>query len=653
MLRNIPLRTKLLLILVLPVLGFLAFSSIYVSDKYQTLREMSLATKASAEALEISQVITTLQRERGASGVFISSRGAAMRDELGAFRDDSDEAIRQMRSRVNQQTPLMSETLRALEMLPGLRDQVNALSLNGRESGARYTATINLLIDYTQALEANINDPELLRLLSGLNEFVEMKERAGRERALLGMAFAQNSFDVELLTRFSKNLGEFGVYLDAFERRAPAELKTELEEIMQLPVSQQVASRQRLAVETPIGEALGMKPQDWFKLSTERIDLMGRIEEELGQQVNQLAVQDHKAALRNVWLAVAALLVVIIAVASLTYLIIRNINSGVSDLNDTLIALAGRDLTAQSRYQGSDEFGKIAANLNNVVQHIRDVIQDIGSAATQVATAAEQSSSVAMQTSQNVAQQRQGTDQVATAINQMSATVRDVACSTTEAAEMSRQVNDTTAQGKAEIVNTVRLVQGLSSQAAETAQLIQELKKESDAISSVIDVIRGVAEQTNLLALNAAIEAARAGDQGRGFAVVADEVRQLAQKTQESTVSIQHMISNLQSGSDRAANSMRETLSKAESGASNVVKAGDLLETIAEGIASISDRNIQVASAAEEQSLVSEEINRNVNDINDLVIQVSAGAEQTASTSRELARLAAQQQQLVSRFKIA
>ena len=499
----------------------------------------------------------------------------------------------------------------------------------------------------------NIHDTELLRLLSALNEFVEMKERAGRERALLGMAFAQNSVNVELLTRFSKNLGEFGVYLDAFERRAPAELKAELESVMQAPVSQRVANLQRLAVDTPIGGALGVKPQDWFKLSTERIDLMGRIEAKLGQQVSQLAAEDHKTALQNVWLAVAALLVVIIAVVSLTYLIIRNVNSGVSDLNDTLIALAGRDLTAQSRYQGSDEFGKIAANLNNVVKHIRDVIQDIGSAATQVATAAEQSSSVAMQTSQNVAQQRQGTDQVATAINQMSATVRDVACSTTEAAELSRQVNDTAAQGKMEIAATVHLVQSLSTQAGETAQLIQALKKESDNISSVIDVIRGVAEQTNLLALNAAIEAARAGDQGRGFAVVADEVRQLAQKTQESTVSIQQMISNLQSGSDRAAGSMRETLSKAESGASNVGKAGDLLEAIAEGIASISDRNIQVASAAEEQSLVSEEINRNVTDINDLVIQVSAGAEQTASTSRELARLAAEQQQLVGRFKIA
>ncbi|WP_418054899.1 methyl-accepting chemotaxis protein [Pseudomonas brassicacearum] len=234
----------------------------------------------------------------------------------------------------------------------------------------------------------------------------------------------------------------------------------------------------------------------------------------------------------------------------------------------------------------------------------------------------------------------------------MSATVRDVAQSTGDAAALSQQVSQSTEKGRKEIEATVRVIQDLSEQADQTAAIIGEVKNESDSISTVLDVIRGIAEQTNLLALNAAIEAARAGDHGRGFAVVATEVRTLAQRTQESTGNIQDMITKLQAGSDRATSSMQETLSKTRTGASNIECAGELLAEIAVGVSSISDRNMQIATAAEEQSAVAEDINRNVMEINDVAIQVSAGADQTAATSRELARLAEHQQVMVSRFKM-
>jgi methyl-accepting chemotaxis protein len=652
MLKNAPLSVKLLLILIFPLLGFLAFAGVYVTGKYHTLTEMDRTVTASGTAQKISAVVTSLQRERGASGVFIGSGGTSMRDALSQFRIDSDTTIKALRSLSTEASAELIEVLGGLDEIATLRQQVDAQSINSGESGARYTRLIGSLIGYTHSLEARVSDPRILRALGALNQFVEMKERAGRERALLGLAFSQKQLNADLLARLSRNLGEFAAYQDAFQRRATADFKNKLDSALQQSASQAASNLQRTALETPLGEALSATPEEWFKLSTARIDLMVQVERELGQNVAELASQAHDEAASSLWMTIAAMLGVLSAVVVLSLLIIRNIRSAVSDVNDTLVALARRDLTAHTSYEGGDEFGVIARNLNNMAQQIKEVIQEIGGAAAQVATAAEESSAVALQTSQNVAQQRLGTDQVATAINEMSATVRDVARSTTEAAEMSRRVNDSTMQGKTEIESTVRLVQALSTQAEQTAGIIVELKRESDAISSVLDVIRGVAEQTNLLALNAAIEAARAGEQGRGFAVVADEVRQLAQKTQDSTVSIQQMISNLQSGSDRAASSMQETLNKAQAGANNVVKAGDMLGEITDGIASISDRNIQVASAAEEQSLVSEEINRNVNDINDLVIQVSAAAEQTAVTSRELARLADHQQQLVNRFKV-
>ncbi|WP_179149380.1 MULTISPECIES: methyl-accepting chemotaxis protein [Pseudomonas] len=636
-----------------PLLGFLAFAGLFVADKSETLGENSRAVTATHAARKLSDVVTTLQRERGASGVFLGSGGKSMQDKLKTFRQETDKAISEMRAQSTDDIPGTSSVLRAFEEVIALRLKVDALAINNTESGTRFTDIIKTLIGYNYSLEASIEDPQILRALSSLNQFVDMKERAGRERVLLGLAFNQNRFDAALLSRFSRNLGEFSGYFEAFQRWAPEVFKSKLTAVLQLPGSLEVARLQRLGFDTPLGDPLNIKPEDWFNLSTDRIDQMAKVETELGQTVVGLAGAARSSAESSLYVAIGIVIAMLVSVLWLASVIIRNIKIAVVDVNRTLIALSTRDLTARTRYAGKDEFGEISRNLDNMAQQISEVIREIGSATAQVATAAEQSSAVALQTSQNVAQQRQGTDQVATAISQMSSTVKDVARSTTDASEMSQRVNASTMQGKAEIENTISLIQGLSLQAEQTSQIISELKGESNSISSVLDVIRGVADQTNLLALNAAIEAARAGEQGRGFAVVADEVRNLAKKTQDSTVSIQQMIANLQTGSERAAASMQETLGKAQAGASNVVRAGELLEEIAEGIASISDRNIQVASAAEEQSVVAEEIHRSVHDINALVIQVSAGAEQTAVTSRELARLAEQQQGLVGRFKVS
>ncbi|UUD65366.1 methyl-accepting chemotaxis protein [Pseudomonas seleniipraecipitans] len=652
MLRNIPLSLKLLLILACPVLGFLWLATLQVVGSYQTLQEMDRTQEASAAAQKVSQLITVVQRERGASGVFLGSQGKSMQDVLIRMRGQTDTALAEARALSGEAEAQLDEALAALNGLDATRGQIDKLAINNRESGARYTAIIRTLIGYTHALERSVDDPSLARALSSLNQFIEMKERAGRERAMLGVVFNQDRFDADLLSTFSRNLGEFSAYSEGFRRNASAAFVGKLDEKMQQPSGLEVARLQKLAFETPLGQPLGVKAETWFQTSTNRIDLMGEVETELGQSVSTLAGEARNQAAAVLWMTLIGALVALAVVAVLSYLIISNIQFAVREANTALLALSKRDLTARSAYQGNDEFGAITRNLNTMASELAQTIREIGSATAQVATAAEESSAVTLQTSNSLQRQRQGTELVVTAINEMSATVREVAQSTNDAADMSRQVNLNTTQGRQEIGRTVEVIRELSTQADETARIIGDLKQESDSISTVLDVIRGIADQTNLLALNAAIEAARAGDHGRGFAVVASEVRTLAQKTQESTVSIQEMIANLQKGSDLAAHSMQETLGKARAGAVNIERAGDLLAEIAAGVAGISDRNMQIATAAEEQSAVAEDINRNVVEINDVAIQVSSGAEQTAATSLELARLAEHQQKLVSRFQL-
>jgi len=651
--KNIPLSFKLLLILLSPLLGFLWLASLYVTDSYQTLRQMEETVEASTAAQKISQLITALQRERGASGVFLGSQGRTMSRRLPGLRQATDEAMSAVQALAGRSDGRIAEALRALEGLKATRGQIDTFAITNLESGARFTKVIQSLINFTHAQEASVAEVELARALGGLNQFIEMKERAGRERAMLGVVFSQDRFDATLLASFSRNLGEFSAYSDGFRRAASERFSRLLDEKLQQPSAQEVARLQRLAFEIPLGESLGVNAESWFETSTSRIDLMSELEQMLAENVRDLAVQAREEARGALWTTLATVIVALAAVAGLSWLIIRNIKVAVSDVNRTLLALSARDLTAKAVYEGKDEFGEISRNLNNMAAELQQVVQEIGNATVQVATAAEESSAVTVQTSESIERQRQGTELVVTAINEMSATVRDVAKSTSDAAELSQRLNQNTAQGRSEVQNTIDLIRQLSEQADQTAQIIGKLKNESDSISSVLDVIRGIADQTNLLALNAAIEAARAGEHGRGFAVVASEVRMLAQKTQESTGNIQDMIGILQAGADRAARSMQETLAKAQAGASNIGRAGDLLAEIAEGVAGISDRNIQIATAAEEQSAVAEDINRNVVEINDVAIQVSAGAEQTAATSLELARLAEHQQQLVGRFKVA
>ena len=359
MLRNAPLSTKLLLILLLPLAGFLVISGLYTADRYETLKNMEHTVTASATAERVSALVTSLQRERGASGVFLGSGGKSMQDKLKTFREDSDKAQKDLSALATGNDAAIQTAMRALDSLRDLRSKVDGLALNSTQSGTAYTDLIKALIGYTHALEAGVDDPEILRALGALNLFVEMKERAGRERVLLGLAFNQNRFDAGLLSRFARNLGEFSAYADAFQRKATPEFIRQLDDTFKQPSAMEVSRLQQLAFTVPLGDALGVKPEDWFNLATQRIDLMGKVEADLGASVGAQAEQARAKASRDLWITLGLVLLVLVAVSALAWVIIRNIKQAVEQVNGTLTRLATRDLTARCAYQGKDEFGTI------------------------------------------------------------------------------------------------------------------------------------------------------------------------------------------------------------------------------------------------------------------------------------------------------
>ena len=335
----------------------------------------------------------------------------------------------------------------------------------------------------------------------------------------------------------------------------------------------------------------------------------------------------------------------------LAWFTITGIGRGVKSLEEATIAMDGGDLSVRVPIEGNDEIAHIGVAFNHMAKGFAEVMSDISGAASQLASAAEEASAITEETSAGVQEQQRETEQVATAMNEMSATVQEVAHNTSEAAQAAQFADDQTEKGTRVVKSARQVIDQLASEIGKIAGVIHELEEDSEAIGTILDVIRGIAEQTNLLALNAAIEAARAGEQGRGFAVVADEVRTLAQRTQQSTTQINELIERLQSRAGRAVTAMNEGQERSKLAVEHAGEADDALQAISGAVNTIHNMNTQIASAAEEQSAVAEEMNRSIVTISQVAHQNAAGAEQTAATSEQLARLAEQLQGMTAKFR--
>jgi methyl-accepting chemotaxis protein len=372
-------------------------------------------------------------------------------------------------------------------------------------------------------------------------------------------------------------------------------------------------------------------------------------------QLDEAKAEFQRAEAEYVTVRNATIALIIVAIGFSTLLAwatIGGIGRAVAQLEHASGQMAEGNLTVRADYHAKDELGHVASAFNRMGERFHGMVQQLSGATSQLAAAAEETSAVTEQTSSGIRQQQSETEQVATAMNEMTATVQEVAHSAASAAEAAHKADEEALSGKQVVTRTIDVIDALAGEVEKAAGVIQQLEQDSDKIGSVLDVIRGIAEQTNLLALNAAIEAARAGEQGRGFAVVADEVRTLASRTQQSTAEIQGMIEKLQTGAVNAVKVMDASRSQAQAGVEQVAQAGASLDSITRAVGTINDLNAQIASAAEQQSSVAEEINRNIVNISQVAEQTNQGAQQTAAASEELARLAEQLQGLVSQFRI-
>ncbi|MET0776533.1 MAG: methyl-accepting chemotaxis protein [Pseudomonas mandelii] len=330
--------------------------------------------------------------------------------------------------------------------------------------------------------------------------------------------------------------------------------------------------------------------------------------------------------------------------------IARPLKQMVAMLDD--IAKGEGDLTRRLTSDRADELGSIAKGFNTFLAKLQAMITQVVTSVQSVSDSSEHTADIAIRTNIGVQKQMAEIDQVATAVHEMTATAQDVARNATQAAQAASHADQAAAQGMQIVRDTSNSIGVLAIEIGKAVGVVQTLAKDSENINAILTAIRGIAEQTNLLALNAAIEAARAGEQGRGFAVVADEVRNLAQKTQKATEEIQTMIQQLQQGTRDVVRVMEDSQNRTDESVQHAAKAAEALETITQAVSVINDMNTQIASAAEEQSAVADDINRNVINIGQVANEVAGGADESSAASADLTKLAEQQRRLINQFKV-
>jgi methyl-accepting chemotaxis protein len=520
---------------------------------------------------------------------------------------------------------------------------MTALSLVGLNRMSALQAGLDQVVnhDYAKVTRLNAMRDAVRFQMVALRDVVMQQELAFMRKELKLMKEARKTYQASA-AELESMVDEAGKqYLNKI-KVAEAAAQTVTDQVLDLTL----ADEHKKAAERVRGDAREMQLILVAALEDMRTHLEG-----VSKQSADSAQASYRSGL--VMMLVIAGLAMVLGVL-VAFLITRSITVPLSQAVEAAQRVAEGDLTVKLDPDKGErcETTQLLVAIKGMCDRLHLVISQVTASTAQLASAAEEMSAITVEASEGVKRQQSETDLVATAMTEMTATVQEVARNTAQAADAAQRAAHESHTGQAVVNQTVEAIDHLAGEVERVAGVIHTLKADSGNIGMVLDVIRNIAEQTNLLALNAAIEAARAGDQGRGFAVVADEVRTLASRTQKSTQEIQDMIQRLQGSAQQAVEAMHSSQTRAKESVAQAAKAGTSLSSITTAVATISDMNLQIASAAEEQSGVAEEMNRNIIAIRDVAEQTAKGATQTATASEEMSRLASELQMLVSQFKV-
>ncbi len=678
-LKNLPLKIKILLIVILPLAGYLGVSGITLVKNYQQLKSYTAIYDLSILSNHISSLVHELQKERGASAGFLGSKGQKFSNKLSTQRRETDAKRTTLNSYLKTfdlkkfNATLTDKINQAMTMLSRLEDERRAISSQQRttkEAVRYYSKTNASLLDIIGYMTHLPEDAKLAAQIGAYYNFLQSKERAGKERAILSGVFSKGNFTPYTYSLFIQLVTEQNTYLSVFKALATEEEKNFFEQTVSGPAIDQVKQMRQIARDVNLDtmKSFGVDPVTWFNTITQKINLLKKVEDYLSTTIQDQA----KALATSQKMKITISLILFAVVTSLCLFLLIFITSlilqGIRQATMVALELAEGegDLTKRMNLNTKDEIGmlgqaidKMLDNLSAMVKQIQEIttsLDDSNSELTAVSgemnEATENVAGRASMVAAAAEEMSANMDTVTVAVEDASHNVASVASSTEEIATISSEIAKNTE--KARDITTKAV-----SQAANSSDRVNELGRAADEIGKVTETITEISEQTNLLALNATIEAARAGEAGKGFAVVANEIKELAKQTADATLEIKTRIEGIQKSTKGTVSEIEEIskvineINEIVTGISSSVETQTSTTTaIAGNINQASQGIMEVTENVSQASTVSREVAQDIAEVDQSAGQVLENTTNVIKTAEQLNKLASQLQNLVGNFKV-
>ncbi|WP_261904756.1 methyl-accepting chemotaxis protein [Vibrio fortis] len=650
-------KQKIFALLILPILGFLWLSASAISQSVNTSQEMQTLNQLTRLSVVYSELVHELQKERGMTAGFLGAKGTKFGKELSDQRNLTNQK-RSVRNEFWQSqaiglpeiTQLNQTISQGLNQITDIRRQVDAQTIPLGQALAYYTQLNAKLLSVSSLIADLSSDSVITRETIAYYNFLQGKERAGIERAVLSNTFSKNEFGEGMLVKFISLVTQQDTYFSNFEVLSNPDNVAFFEQQLNDKAVDEVKRLREVAKSTMSG--FDTDPVYWFAQSTGRIVKLKQTENHLADSLINLTKYKAQQAQTQMLFSIALFAVVSLVALYVGIKVIRDLTTRVSNLTSVMASVRdSNDLTVRAKYEGSSELGQIAASLNSTLEKFKDVMDQLSHSSMSLASAAEETSQTCDYNSHALVEQQDQIGLIATATEELSATVNEVADKTQQTAASAQTADQQSKVGLETVQHSYHSIEHLANEINGLAEKIAHLNESSSNINSVIDVIKSVAEQTNLLALNAAIEAARAGEQGRGFAVVADEVRTLAQRTQESTAEIEGFVTALQTDVQSAFDVIDNSQKMSQKAVEDSRDVEQSLQSISDSVGEIFSMAEQIATATEEQAVVTQDIAKNVVSVEQKSTESTTGATQIAVTARDQAELASSLKTLSNVFK--